>query len=433
MSSRQTHRRRVVVDDSALAGRIGGRIRAARHAAGLTQQQLAGTRYTKAYVSALENGIAKPSMAALNYLAERLGLSAGQILSDPSTAWRRLEADLALATGDWLTAADDFEMLAEDATEPGSRAEAFLGLAEARNRQNRPVDAIRPASEAMAIFGKLGRDADRARAAYWLASAHNLQDNPDEARSLLREILDRTRAGLLIEPDFEARVLIALGQIEGFQDRPVAALAFLEEARALVSDLDDRRRGIFLHSLAVGYREAGDHEGAIRVGLQAMALLRSAQSSLEVEHLENQLALAYLAAGNTERASELAGGARAAALSRGDERTAASVTDTQAAIALAQEDAAGALALADAALELAARSGHSKATLDALVTRARALSALGRHEEATESYARAAELAGSAAPPSRRREVLSAWADALATLGRTAEAYAVAREALEAR
>ena len=44
--------------DRELARRIGQRIREARHRAGLTQQQLAGERYTKAYVSALETGIA---------------------------------------------------------------------------------------------------------------------------------------------------------------------------------------------------------------------------------------------------------------------------------------------------------------------------------------------------------------------------------------
>ena len=54
-------------------------IRRARLAAGLTQQQLAAGRYTKAYVSALENGHSKPSMAALSFLAERLGLPTSRI------------------------------------------------------------------------------------------------------------------------------------------------------------------------------------------------------------------------------------------------------------------------------------------------------------------------------------------------------------------
>jgi hypothetical protein len=47
MEARKTVRRRVV-DDSALAGRIGQRLRAARLGAGLTQLQVAGVRYTMA-------------------------------------------------------------------------------------------------------------------------------------------------------------------------------------------------------------------------------------------------------------------------------------------------------------------------------------------------------------------------------------------------
>ena len=92
-------RRRVVVDDTPLARAIGQRIRQARLAAGLTQQQLAGERFTKAYISALENALAKPSMAALNYLAPRLGTNASAILADPGAAWSRIEVDLNLAAG----------------------------------------------------------------------------------------------------------------------------------------------------------------------------------------------------------------------------------------------------------------------------------------------------------------------------------------------
>ena len=80
-------RRRVVVDQRALARAIGGRIRAARLAAGMTQQELAGERYTKAYVSALELGHAMPSMAALDYLAPRLGTTSDRLIADLSPLW----------------------------------------------------------------------------------------------------------------------------------------------------------------------------------------------------------------------------------------------------------------------------------------------------------------------------------------------------------
>src|SRR2546423_3572564 len=87
--------------DTALAHRIGERIRQARHRAGLTQQQLAGDRYTKAYISALETGQAKPSMAALNFIAGRLALPASHFVSDGASHWDRLAADVLLASGRW--------------------------------------------------------------------------------------------------------------------------------------------------------------------------------------------------------------------------------------------------------------------------------------------------------------------------------------------
>ena len=97
--------------------RSAGRIRAARLAAGLTQQELAGDRYTKAYVSALELGHAKPSMAALDYLAPRLGTTSDQLIADHTSRWSRIDADLHLASGRLAEAAEAYEDLAMQATD----------------------------------------------------------------------------------------------------------------------------------------------------------------------------------------------------------------------------------------------------------------------------------------------------------------------------
>ncbi|MEX2011861.1 MAG: tetratricopeptide repeat protein [Chloroflexota bacterium] len=431
MSTTTRTRRRVVVDDRPLAHAIGQRLRQARLAAGLTQQQLAGDRYTKAYISALENGIAKPSMAALNYLAPRLGKTASEILSDPSAAWARLEADIALASGRWADALDGYTSFLERVEERGARAELLTGVAEALCRLDRPAEAIRPATEAARLFGELSREGDRARAEYWLASAHHQQDNPDEARGILRSILDRTRAGLDLGNDTTTRLLIGLAMVESLQGQNSTALAYLEEARSVVAELDLRRRGAFLATLASAYRKAGDLEAAIRSGVQALALLRAADADLEAGLVENQLALAYVANGNIKKARDIVRHARAGAA--GDERLLAGFADTEAVVELADGKPERALELADEAIGLAERTEHRKALLDALVTRARALGALRRAEDAAATFERAAKLAEGSAPASRRREIFSAWADSLAAVGRHDEAYALARRALEAR
>ena len=243
-------RRRIVVDDSALAQSIGSRIRERRRRAGLSQQRLAEGRYTKAYISALETGAAKPSMAALNFIAGRLGTTAAELLADPDTTWSRLEADLQLASGDMDGAAASYRGLLETETDIAARGELLTALAEASCRLDRPVDAIRAASEATEIFSRLGRAADHAEATYWLALGQHLQDNPEEARRLFGELLSVVRGGLLVAPDFELKLLVALAGTESYRGTHDAAVGYLEQARAISADLDDRRRGIVLFSLA---------------------------------------------------------------------------------------------------------------------------------------------------------------------------------------
>jgi tetratricopeptide (TPR) repeat protein len=425
-----TKRRRIVVDDSALAQSIGSRIRERRHRAGLSQQRLAEGRYTKAYISALETGAAKPSMAALNFIAGRLGTTAAELLANPDSAWTRLEADLLLASGDAHAAVGAYRELVEAGPEPAARAELLRSLAEASCRIDRPVDAIRAAGESADIFAALERPADRAQAIYWLASAQHLQDNPDEARNLFAALLAEVRAGLVVAPDFELKLLVALAATETYRGAHDASIGYLEEARALSTDLDDRRRGIVLLSLANGYRGAGDHEAAIRYGSQALTFLRAAEADLEAAMLENNLALAYLAIGSTERAAELVAEAQAIGRHHGDDRLLAHLADTEAQVALASGDPERAIDLAATAIESADRAGAMKAAIDAWTTLARARSALGRTDQALDAFARAADLAREHAPAPRVREVLRAWADALAAAGRHAEAYALAREAL---
>jgi transcriptional regulator with XRE-family HTH domain len=425
-----TKRHRVVVDDTPLARSIGGRIRLYRQKAGLSQQKLAEGRYTKAYISALETGAAKPSMAALNFLAGRLGVSAATLIADPDPSWTRLEADLLLASGDPARAADAYRALLDDSPDPRARAELLRGLAESLCRLDQPLDALRAAAEAAELFAILGLPADRAAAVYWLASAQHQFDNSEEARSLLTGLLDELRSGLVVAPDFEMRVLVALAAIESYRGSHAAAVGYLEEARAWTTELDDRRRGIFLLSLANGYREAGDHEAAIRFGSQALAVLRQAEAEIEIAMLDNYLALSYLAIGNNGRAGAMIDEARSISERLHDDRLLTQLADTEAQVALERGEVDRALALADAAVARAQATGYVRAEIDATVTRARALSRSARGDEALVAFARAADLARSGAPAPRLREILGVYADALAAAGRHEEAFVVVREAL---
>ena len=429
-----TTRRRTpaTADDAGLAKRIGGRLKEARLRAGLTQQQLAGERYTKAYVSALENGLVRPSMAALTFFSERLRVPASRLIGDEVPVWSRLEADLHLAAGRWVEAHDAYTSLLDGTTAPARRAEVLGGRAEAAARLNRGAEAVMDAAEAARLFEAADRPVDAALATYWLANGQFEQDNLAEARSLLRSILDHVRAGLRVAPDFEFRVLMALSSVEARDGEHERALAYLQEVKGVADGLDDRRRAIYYLDLAHSYRETGDLEAAIRAGHESLALFRASGAEMEMAAIENNLALAYLAVGNLPRAAEYTVEARRRFERMADRRWLAHVEDTGAMVALQEGRTKAALEMTARAIEHAEATGNEAALTSAYVTRARAQTQLGQDADAQASYARAADLARSGGPKARLREVLGEWADLLARTGEHERAYALTREALAA-
>lgn len=420
----------MVVDDSSLALEVGQRIRAARVASGLTQEQLAAGRYTKAYVSALEKGKAKPSMAALNFLAERLRLPASHFVRGHDARWDRLEADLLLASGRWQEAADSYATLADSTVDSSFRAEVLRGQAEALCRLGRGLEAIRPATESMDLFRRLRRPRDAVLAGYWVANALYLAENAAEARSILRMLIDQVRGGLDVEPDLEMRLLTAASYVETWDGNHRVAVTYLEQARAQSVDLDDRRRAAFYSALASAYFASGDMEGAIRHGNQSLALYRAAEAEQESALIQNNLANAYLELGNLARAKQLAAVALRENEREGTGREMATVLDTQARIQLAGGKVSTAVDLARRAMEAALASENQKALADATVTLARASVQAGRLQAAIGMYEDAAVLLREHGSPARLAQVMGECADIVAMLGDHERAFHLTREAL---
>jgi tetratricopeptide (TPR) repeat protein len=427
--SRRT-RHVVVVDESALAKRIGQRIRDARLRRGVSQRELASPRFTGQYVSSLERGAVKPSMAALNYLAGRLGVGVRELLDPSSDPWSRVEADLRLASGDVIGAEPQYRELAETAPTATARGEALLGRAEALCRQNRGVDAINVAAEALELFEGAGRAVEAAWAAYWLASAQYQTDNIAEARALLDGLLRRVRSGLEVEPGFKLRLLTSLASVVGWHGDHAAALSYLEEGRELIGELDPRVQAAYFFSLAQNYKRAGDLEAAVRCGNRSLSLYEGLDARLEISVLHNHLALTYLKLGNAKRAAKFADLAAAEAEVLGDERARAWVTETQAEVALAAGDPERALELCETTLALAEPHGSPETMLSGLLTRAKAHQALDNTSEARSAYERASEIAKSHNSAARRRQVLAAYADFLSEVGDENAALKMYREAL---
>lgn len=414
-----------------LSLRVGRRIREARGRAGLTQQALAGERYTKAYVSALENGLIKPSVKALDYLAGRLGTTPGWLMASEAPTWTRLEADLELAAGNWQKAADAYGELLDGATERVQRADILRGLAEAHARLDHGAEAVRAAAESVELFEAAGRDVDAALANYWLSAGLYYEDNVAEAKAILSAILGKVRAGLKVEPDFKLRLLMALSSNESREGNHQAALGYLEEVRGLAETLDDRRRAAFLFDLAYSYCESGDFEAAIRTGYASLALYAASNTTTEMAKVENEMALAHLGAGSLARAADLAASAHARFVQLGDDRQRAHVIETKAQIAAAGGDWAEAVRLSVEATELARSTSNLDALATAGLTAAHAHAALGDADAAERSFSAAADAARQLKRGALLRRVLTEWADHRAAMGDHERAFALSREALQ--
>src|SRR5919201_1050571 len=84
--------------------RLGERLRQLRVAAGLTQTDLAGDRFSKEYVSQIERGKTRPTAETIQWLADRLGVDSG-FLANGVSADERGRVDAALARADAMVEA----------------------------------------------------------------------------------------------------------------------------------------------------------------------------------------------------------------------------------------------------------------------------------------------------------------------------------------
>ena len=401
----------VVVDNSHVARRVGQRILQARTRAKLTQRQLSEGRYTAAYISALERGLAKPSMAALTFLSERLGVSIPDLVAEEQPAAARLEADLLLASGKPQEALDRYDELLEKAGDDRrNRAELLRGQAEALHRTGQGGDAIRPAAESAGLFDALASPADAAWSRYWLAAAHYQEDNPAEARGILQQLLTEERAGLSVAADFRFRLLMQLGNVEAWDGHSDRALTYMEEARTLLDGSSLRQRAGFLSGLALQYRRVGDLERSIRVGHESLALYQAADAEREEAALEINMALAFIQLGNLNRASEHLARARDITGRYDDVRLDGDVSEAEAQLALERGDEPRARERAETAVDAMARGGSYLAAVGAHITLARIARRHLNWADAEAEYKAASHSLEDHRAKARRRDVLAEWA-----------------------
>src|SRR6478752_5365600 len=226
---------------------VGARVREARLEIGLTQGELGGSRFSKEYVSQVELGKTRPSPAALDWFAERLGVDRMALAGESTAAiMAACEAAITRAEAE-IEAHRDAEALAElegvrDALRsPGSERLALrLRLARGWALQNvgRLDDALVELAAARQAAEQAGSGDAVALALYRIGVVRYKMGSLATAASLLDEALRACETTVDPSDALRARIFNARAKIRRRQKDFTAAAedVELELAHALNDD-----------------------------------------------------------------------------------------------------------------------------------------------------------------------------------------------------
>jgi tetratricopeptide (TPR) repeat protein len=257
----------------------------------MTQRELAGNRYTTAYVSSIEAGRRQPSADAIEYLASRLGIDVEELRDGrPSTATLELrlaEARRVSSMGDSARGRAEIEAVRVLAEQHGLRrlhAQALVALGFWTLRSGNPRGGLGYYEQAE----RLMRDEpDPTRAAAVAGQARCLRVLGDVRRAVLiieRELESLDRAGL---PDPMALMVLNAYAVASYQDLGLTARALkaAETALHLSPHVDDpQQRADMYRAVARGFLQSNRVDEARTAVARATEIYDQLEMRTDVGH-----------------------------------------------------------------------------------------------------------------------------------------------------
>jgi len=424
--------------------RLGERLRQLRVAAGLTQSELAGERFSKEYVSQIERGKTRPAPEAIEWLAERLGVDA-DFLANGVTADQRGRVETALARAEALTEGNrEGEAIAEleDVRTavlatglPELEVRLLAGEAEALARTGEVRRAIELLNRARALTQEPGfSDVERADVLFRLGVCRFKLQSIQTAMGLLNEaLLLAERSGLPCDK-LRSAILNWRSRCYRRQRDFEAAREDVERALELARGLDDPRATADLYFQASLVAEREGHWVLARTYAErAKAYYEDLADRTNVGRLLNNLGGLNFLLGKADEAVVFLKDAFRAALDVGNEGDAGRVVSSLAhvhlgrgEVELAEEQARQALRLLDGRVDFLDAIGSAQLILG------RSLIEQGRLDEAEIELNEATNSFGQLESISHRASVWVAQGDLAARRGEDRTAALLYRKAAEA-
>ena len=424
--------------------RLGERLRQLRVAAGLTQSELAGERFSKEYVSQIERGKTRPTRETVEWLAARLGVDPGFLANGVATDERgRLEAALTraetlLEAGQNDEGAAEYDLLVPAARATGLselEARALLGAGRAQMRLGALRQAFDLLNEARGIVeaGSFS-DLERAEVLHALGVCRYQLNSIQTSLGLLNEALGLAERSGLPCDSLRSNILSWRSRCWRRQRDYEAAREDIERALQLAEDANDPR------TIGAAYFQASlvaDREGHWVLARTYAEKARTAYEQLadrvHVGQLTNNLGGLNFLLGKTDEAIGLLKEAFAIALDTGRDADAAQAVSSLAQIHLrtgnieqAEGQARHALQLLEGHEDYLDEAGNAQLVLG------RALLEQGRLDEAETAFGSAEASFDQLGSASHRASAWVARGDLAARRGDDRLAAHLFRSAAEA-
>jgi tetratricopeptide (TPR) repeat protein len=426
------------------SARLGERVRQLRVAAGLTQTDLAGDRFSKEYVSQIERGKTRPTRETIEWLAGKLGVDAAFLEKGVSADERsRVEAMLARAEAlanshQYDEAIEELEnsrtaVLATGAVELEARAIQTEAWARMERGEIRPalnlLERCRTLTE-----GPGFSDVDRAQVLFRMGACRYHLSSIASAVALFSEALKLCESSQLPCDLLRSEILNWRSRCYRRQRDLEAAREDVERALELAAAIDDERTmaSVYLQASLVSER-MGHWVLARSYAERAKAYCERLNDERNVGRLLNNLGGLNFQLGNPERAVEDLKSAYRVLLEKGSDAEAGNVVSSLAHVHLATGQVQVAEEEARHALDLLAdREDFLVDIAPTQLVLGRALLEQGRLDEAQEMLRTAEASAEQLESISHRAAAWMAQGDLAARRGEDATAARLYRNAAEA-
>lgn len=432
--------------------RLGQRLRRARLSRNLTQGEVAKNQFSVSYISAVERGQIRPSLGALEKLADRLqipvidllgeaeieikGASAGETRDGGAERFRD-DIDTRLRDARILSlqgkADDAIALLTRLSAQQLSQRESAsvrLQLAAAYNRQGRADDGRREAQEALPAAERLG-DAEL------VASLYNELGNAYSQLHSHALALDSYRASLrgLESSGFNDRALLFtvisnIGmeheQLEEYDE----ALTYLQRASETARDvMNPERQGAAYWSLSQAYAAKGNTARARAYAMRSLAAYEETANRRLVAQVYTRLGGEFVRAGQIEEAHTQLRAAYDIASAQQDVAGIADAQRNLARVYLQEHRLDDAATAAHDALDRAEELGDAAQRAESLLVLAQVQEEQHTFQEVERHYDEAVTLLQDVGTTERLRQAYAQYSEFLERRGENARAFEMLKQA----